>query len=717
MATAVKKAIKKSPPKSGTRLQNALILNALVFVFAFALFANSIPNNYNLDDELVTLNHRLTSKGISAIPEIFRSPYYKDEHGYSYEYRPVGLTSFAIEHQFFGDNPHVSHFFNVFLYALCCVLLYQVLLLLFNTYSPILILAFTLIFAAHPAHTEVVCSIKNRDEILGLLFSLLAFYAALKSVEKSHIWMIFAVPLFFTLALLSKSTIVSFAFIIPLALTLFTNVSVLYLLAISAALAVPASLLLTLNSEVARAAVALIILTAPFIFSLLVKPLFVSDSLKPIISKIQKSASNIKSAWLLAPVLVGLAFTALDEIYFGENNSAPAANTQLVASIQNRPLTFMEECVTLGTPFSIKTGTSLEILFHYLHKVILPYPMSFYYGYKFIYPQKVWDLVPLLSLIFYLLLLFAALVLIRREKLMAFGILTYLISVAAFCNNFTPVAGMLAERFLLIPSLGWVILLAGIGQKLFKLNPDLNINQWRTISPGAKYSFSAILILYAAVSFSRNFDWKDDLTLFRHDIAYADMSAQAHNLLGVHLMQHMVTVPDSSERAGLGKEALLHFKRSQQIYPHFFNARYDIGRVYLALNMPDSAIAAFRYALLIDTSFNEIYWNLGTLLMNQRKFDEAKLCFERLIKIIPNDYAGYERLSYLYFQTGQYDKSITENLHAAERFKTMPEPLLNLSRTYMAIHQPDSARLFLKQANATAPGNANVQDMMKEIGM
>jgi tetratricopeptide (TPR) repeat protein len=716
MSTAVKKAIKKSPPKSGTRLQNTLFLNVLVFVFAFALFANSIPNNYNLDDELVTINHHLTSKGISAIPEIFRSPYYKDEHGYSYEYRPVVLTSFAIEHQFFGDNPHVSHFFNVFLYALCCVLLYQVLLLLFNTYSPILILAITLIFAAHPAHTEVVCSIKNRDEILALLFSLLAFYAALKSVEKSHMWWILAVLLFSTLALLSKSTIVSFAFIIPLALVLFTDVSVFYLLAVSAALAIPASLLLTLNSEVGRAAVALIILTAPFIFSLLVNPLFVSDSLKPIISKIQKSASNIKSAWLLAPVLVGLAFTALDEIHFRESNFAPAGKPVLVAGIQNRPLTMMEECVTAATPFSIKTGISLEILFHYLHKVILPYPMSFYYGYKFIYPQKIFDFVPLLGLLFYLLLLAAAILLIRREKLMAFGILIYLISVAAFSNNFTPVAGMLAERFLLIPSLGWAVLLLALCLKLLKLSPEQNMS-WNTIPSSAKYPFLALVILYAVISFSRNFDWKDDLTLFRHDIAYADMSAQAHNLLGVHLMQHMVTVPDSSERAGLGKEALLHFKRSQQIYPYFFNARYDIGRVYLALNMPDSAIVAFRYALLIDTSFDEIYWNLGTLLMNQRRFDEAKPCFERLIKIIPNDYAGYERLSYLYFQTGQYDKSITENLHAADRFKTMPEPLLNLSRTYMAIHQPDSARLFLKQANALAPANADVQEMMKEIGM
>jgi len=58
-------------------------LHLIVFGFAFILYLNSIPNDYNLDDNLVTINHRLTSRGISAIPAIFTSHYYEDESGYS----------------------------------------------------------------------------------------------------------------------------------------------------------------------------------------------------------------------------------------------------------------------------------------------------------------------------------------------------------------------------------------------------------------------------------------------------------------------------------------------------------------------------------------------------------------------------------------------------------------------------------------------------------
>lgn len=143
------------------------IFELIIVAFCFLIYSNSLFNGYNMDDELVTRNHRLTSKGVCAIPEIFTSPYYQDDMGYAYEYRPVVLATFAIEHSLFGDNPFVSHLFNLLLYAACCVLLYKVLQSLSSTFTPVFSLAVALLFASHPSHTEVVSSIKNRDEILG----------------------------------------------------------------------------------------------------------------------------------------------------------------------------------------------------------------------------------------------------------------------------------------------------------------------------------------------------------------------------------------------------------------------------------------------------------------------------------------------------------------------------------------------------------------------
>jgi hypothetical protein len=169
----------------------------LLFLFSFVIYVNTIPNDYNLDDELVTQNHRLTSKGISAIPEIFTSPYYEDKAGYKYEYRPIVLISFAIEHTFFGDNPHVSHFFNVLLYSLLCVLFFQTLKLAFSSHKDLFPLIAALLFAAHPIHTEVVASIKNRDEIFALIFGLLSWRSAIIFAERRSLIRFALIPLFF----------------------------------------------------------------------------------------------------------------------------------------------------------------------------------------------------------------------------------------------------------------------------------------------------------------------------------------------------------------------------------------------------------------------------------------------------------------------------------------------------------------------------------------
>ncbi len=193
------------------RNQWQLLLAALVFI----IYANSVPNGYNLDDELVTRNHRFTSKGLEAIPDILTNPYYADAMGYKYEYRPVVHVTFAIEHQFFGESAKTSHFFNLLLYALLCIVLYNLLKQLFAERYPWLPIIASIIFVVHPIHTEVVCSIKNRDEILSLLFMLLAWKYALNFFYEDIKAGIFSI-LFIALSLLSKNTSFSLLFLIPL---------------------------------------------------------------------------------------------------------------------------------------------------------------------------------------------------------------------------------------------------------------------------------------------------------------------------------------------------------------------------------------------------------------------------------------------------------------------------------------------------------------------
>jgi len=204
-----------------------------VVIISFFLYLNTLNNGYNLDDELVTKNHPITSKGFSAIGKIFSQPYYSDASGNAYEYRPIVLLSFAIEHQFFGDNPSLSHLFNVILYTLIIFVLFKLLALLFSSYSYILPFTITLLFAAHPLHTEVVASIKNRDELLAFLFGISCLWFGLKFINTGKKKFIIIMTLFFLLGVLSKKSILPFALVVPIALVMFRHLQLSQVLMIS----------------------------------------------------------------------------------------------------------------------------------------------------------------------------------------------------------------------------------------------------------------------------------------------------------------------------------------------------------------------------------------------------------------------------------------------------------------------------------------------------
>ena len=155
----------------------------LIGLICIATFGNTLFNDYNLDDNLVTQNHRLTSKGIKAIPEIYRSPYYQDDMGYSYGYRPTTLATFAIEHDLFGESPMINHSVNLLLYLITCILIFLLIVKIFPDQAGVA-LATAILFTVHPIHTEVVASIKNRDELLSLLFMLIAMKSFLMTKEK-----------------------------------------------------------------------------------------------------------------------------------------------------------------------------------------------------------------------------------------------------------------------------------------------------------------------------------------------------------------------------------------------------------------------------------------------------------------------------------------------------------------------------------------------------
>ena len=220
-------------------MKNKYILLGIT-ILSFFLYGNTLQNGYALDDTLVLTQNQFTKKGFSGLDDIFAYDSFVGFFGKEKNlvaggrYRPLSLASLAVETEFFGLNPFISHFINIILYILTCYLLYLVLANMISTndkkwYSSIPLLA-TFLFLIHPIHTEVVANIKGRDEMMTLLGALISMWVIIKYAEerKTHIKLLMLVlsGISFFLALLSKENAITFLAIIPAALYVFKRYSV-----------------------------------------------------------------------------------------------------------------------------------------------------------------------------------------------------------------------------------------------------------------------------------------------------------------------------------------------------------------------------------------------------------------------------------------------------------------------------------------------------------
>ncbi|MCW3118867.1 MAG: tetratricopeptide repeat protein [Chitinophagaceae bacterium] len=216
------KAIKQSPlVKNNSRFSILILIMSGVI-----LYGNTFKHDFTVDDPWLISRNQQVQRGFEGIPDLISKTTFVDIDSIrvATPYRPMSFIAFATEYQFFGNSPHAMHFFNVMYYILAVAVLYLLLKkYLFKSYSFHMPLLISLLFLAHPIHTEVVANIKSRDEIFSLLGFLSTCYFLFKYLDNPKIkYLTFGVLTYF-FALLSKENAVTFIAIFPLTLYVFST--------------------------------------------------------------------------------------------------------------------------------------------------------------------------------------------------------------------------------------------------------------------------------------------------------------------------------------------------------------------------------------------------------------------------------------------------------------------------------------------------------------
>ena len=392
---------------------NSLFINKklhliILFVFGFLLYANTITHDYTQDDAIVINDNDFVKKGFSGIGEILGNDTFlgffkvKKNLVAGGRYRPLSLVTFAVEYQFFGESPTVSHFINVVLYALTGMLLYLVVLQFFHNKSTsegyFIALATAMLFLAHPIHTEAVANIKGRDEIMALLGSLGALYFAMKyALKGDFVQLIFAGICFF-LGILSKENTITFLAVIPLAIFTFTK---------------------TEASKIGISTSVLVAFAAAFLI---------------IRSSILGDAANLTAN----------------------------ANMELM----NNPYLKWTGSQYVDFSSGEKFGTIFYTLGKYLVLLIFPHPLTHDYYPPQIPMMTFADGQVIFTLLIYIGAGIYALMRLPKKDPIAFGVIYFIATLSVVSNLVFPIGTNMGERFMFIPSVGVCLIAAVLLHKL-----------------------------------------------------------------------------------------------------------------------------------------------------------------------------------------------------------------------------------------------------------
>lgn len=509
-----------------------------------------------MDDARVTSTKNqkniLVEQGFKGIPKIFNSRYKEVKNGDEEQilgYRPVGRSTFAIEWQLWGQKPHVAHFINILLYALaCCILFYLLKTTVFRNQPISLPIITTLLFMAHPVHSEVVASLKNREEILAFLFGELALLAFWKYMSVTKPQYLLLASILYLAATFSKESAIIFWGLTVMVIYFFhpNKDSRINYPSLAVALAIFA------------------------LHGIVIKKL--DDIIPAIVTFISMALFRFKYSNLTAIFVVVFYLTIF---------SFKLPHTFLPAEVNIN--TFWENPLQGGSLNITNHITLILNTYYFYFKLFLfPYPLCFYYGYNTVAYESIFSITALLIIAIFIGIGYLFVKNFNKNKVLAFALAGLVWSLMLFSNLF-PVPGIVAERLAFIAILPFSILLTmGI--------IELNKRYAGAQSKNLYFIVGPIILIYFFVVFNRNKDWYSVETLYTHDVKYLENSAKANSMFALMQVDKAGKEQNPMVKKQLYKSAIKHFEIALKVYPTFSEPLNQLGRLYYNIGNFDKAL-------------------------------------------------------------------------------------------------------------------------------
>jgi len=305
-------------------------------------------------------------------------------------------------------------------------------------------------------------------------------------------------------------------------------------------------------------------------------------------------------------------------------------------------------------------GNEMRVLGYYIKLLVYPSPLVYDYSYGQISMVSSFDFFAILSVLLYAGLLIYAIIGFFKKNLLAIGILFFMITLVIFSNIFITLSVLMAERFVYFASLGFCFYMGVLLIKATKT--QIEVKNYSGLSSFFSGNKKVVLIcfgisfIYATMTINRNKDWKDNYTLFSHDITLMTDNARAHTFLGNEIIKTIAPKQNDNIRfIEANMKGISELKTALAIYPDNVEALNCIGTAYTQVDSLDKAEFYFAKALKLDPK-NPGY--MAGLYLAKRDYANSIRLYNEIVKKDSSNLDGLVYLGISYGAIKKYKESI-----------------------------------------------------------
>jgi tetratricopeptide (TPR) repeat protein len=332
------------------------------------------------------------------------------------------------------------------------------------------------------------------------------------------------------------------------------------------------------------------------------------------------------------------------------------------------------------------------LFLQYLEKLLLPLNLN---AFHVLHPiSSIFETGGIVSLAVTAAFVVVTFLAFKKKSKVCFGL--FVIALPLLPSLYIPAVGenVFAERYLYLPSFGFVLLIALALSWAKAVNPGL--------ASGLVMISLAVVMVYSAGTVNRNAVWRDDVTLFTNMVRKSPDAAPPHNNLGyAYLKQNRLN------------EAVNEFITALKLMPEYAEAHNNLGNAYLDQNRLDESVNEFIAALKLRPDYAKAHNNLGYAYLKQNRLNEAVNEFITALKLMPEYAEAHNNLGIAYLEQNRLDEAVNEFITALKLKPDYANAHYNLGYAYLGQNRLDEAVHEFITALALRPDDVEARNNLE----